>query len=87
MYGLAQIYVGCKCGETWQVAPQEMIDTERDDVEYYLTCDVCGDSVSGEKKENGIPCMHAVTEEEHLQLSGFYDTQKQVDEEFNGIDF
>lgn len=87
MYGLAQIYTGCKCGETWRVTPQQIIDTERDDVETYLVCDVCGGTVWEEKKENGLNCMHALTEEEHLQESGFYDVQDKVDREFDDIDF
>jgi hypothetical protein len=48
---------------------------------------VCGSEVGQEKKENGLPCLHSITEEEHLELSGFYDTQNDIDEEFDDIDF
>jgi DNA-directed RNA polymerase subunit RPC12/RpoP len=87
MYGLAQVYNCCRCGETWRVSSGEVIDTENDRVETCLYCDVCGSEIVSEKKENGIPCLHAITEEEHLQLSGFYDTQDKDDEEFNDTDF
>lgn len=65
MYGLAQIYTGCKCGETWQVSQGQTEDPENDKVYTLLFCDICGGINLTEKKENGVNCMHAVTEEEH----------------------
>jgi hypothetical protein len=67
---LAQIYEGCNCKDgTWRVSPEKIIDTERDSVETELFCDVCGESVTGEKKIDGVTCMHALTDEEIEELS------------------
>ena len=68
MYGLAQIYTGCKCGETWRVGIGQTEDTENDEIYTFHYCTVCGGDNLTEKKENGVPCMHAVTQEEHEEM-------------------
>lgn len=68
MYGLAQIYTGCKCGETWQVSQGQTEDIENDEVYTFLYCEICNGTNLTEKKENGVPCMHAITQEEHESL-------------------
>lgn len=72
MYGLANIYTGCKCGETWNVSTGQTEDVERDEVYHFDYCTVCGGTNLTQKFENGLPCMHEITEEEHRVLSGFY---------------
>lgn len=78
MYGLVQIYTGCKCGETWRVNAVEEIDIERDEIYQILYCEVCGSNNLTEKKENGIPCMHILTSEEHESIM----LQRNDDEDF-----
>lgn len=62
----AQIYEGCNCKEgTWQVTKVPIIDTERDECHDELMCDVCGQLVTKEKKdEQGRPYMHPLSDEE-----------------------
>jgi len=60
----AQIYIGCKCGETWHVAHAEAIDTDKDEIYCVLYCTICLEAIWEEKKIDGVPCMHALTKEE-----------------------
>ena len=76
MFGLVQLYTGCKCVETWDVGHF----TEGD--ETYLYCKVCNGTNLTEKKENGVPCYHEVTEAEHERLlmeSGDWDEEDEVE--------
>ncbi len=67
------IYTGCMCGETWRVSEVKIIDTDRDDVEYFLACDICYQIVDNPKMENGSPCVHEVTDEEWEHYFGLQD--------------
>lgn len=59
----AQLYYGCKCGETWQVASHQECDSNNDEVYEILYCTVCNQEVRGEKKDpDGTPHYHALTE-------------------------
>lgn len=59
----AQIFTGCKCGETWHVEIVEDIDTERDEIYEYPVCTKCNQPVHPNMID-GHPCYHALTEEE-----------------------
>lgn len=59
----AQIFTGCKCGDTWRVENVEDIDTENDEVYIIPVCKICNQPVY-EKIVNGNPCFHALTDEE-----------------------
>ncbi len=61
----AQVYIGCKCGETWQVARHAEIDSEKDKTIEILYCTICNTPVTGEKMNDGVPEMHALTQEDH----------------------
>lgn len=82
MYGLAQIYTGCKCRETWQVAIGQTEDVENDEVYTFLYCTVCGgDGLTEKRDADGTPHYHEVTEEEHRVLSGCYSDESFDDDE------
>lgn len=61
---LAQIYIGCKCGETWHVSSHQECDDEHDEVYTILTCTICNTEVTGQKIVDGSPHIHALTDEE-----------------------
>lgn len=58
----AQIYIGCKCKETYRVG----VHAEHYNDEYYETiyCLMCDQSNLEEKKENGINCYQVLSHEE-----------------------
>lgn len=83
----AQIYEGCKCGETYKVTRHEIIDTERDNVWEELVCDVCGWSVIKEKKIDGKLCLHPLSDEEIKLASGYYENADYPPSKFDENDW
>ncbi|MDO3641952.1 hypothetical protein [Mucilaginibacter sp. L3T2-6] len=61
----AQIYTGCKCGETWRVGHIQDCDISRDKVYTVLQCNVCfGTNLKPKVSDDGVPHYHALTEED-----------------------
>ena len=78
----AQIYEGCQCKDgTWQVTLIPMQNTETDECWDERMCDICGQAVTREKMQDGMPCMHALSDEEMRQVSGFYNPDPDFPEE------
>lgn len=71
MIDCKQIFICHKCGEV-DGETHEMIDCERDKVEYHVVCTQCGGSVIP-KTENGVNCYRKMSQEEIWAEMGFYD--------------
>ncbi|HWY11949.1 MAG TPA: hypothetical protein VN026_11520 [Bacteroidia bacterium] len=75
MFGLAPVYICSKCGDVWDVYTYMYVDVENDDIIPILHCGKCSDSFLKPKEKDGVPEMHEITEEEHLELTGFYNLE------------
>ena len=73
---LATIYECRNCGDVWQnIERVPIIDTDNDEVFDVLLCLKCGSEVTEKVNENGIPCWHALTEEEIKDEMIFYEPE------------
>jgi hypothetical protein len=85
----AQIWIGCNCpgGETWNVARHTEVDTHNDEVYEIPYCTICMKEVRIQKMDNGVPCIHALSESEMEAEFGYWgdpnDDDMDSDEYYN----
>jgi len=79
----AQVYECSHCGDVWQVKIVEYIDSEHDEVFHEPVCS-CGRSVR-EKRIDGKPVWHPLTEEELIDETTDWGDQVLLDQQIGLI--